>query len=103
MIPMIDYALEAEYDRAKKAWAARYRWGAPEPEIWLSIAGDLTAKVVTQITADLAGSPNSPAIISIDSPGGGSSETLQLYHAIRAHPAPTTAMCASRCFSGAVT
>src|SRR5690348_1747205 len=99
---MIDYEFEDACDKAKKAWKSRYRWGAPEPEIWLSISGDLSAKTVSHITADLAGSPNNPAIISIDSPGGGSSETLQLYHAIRAHAAPTTAMCASRCYSGAV-
>jgi ATP-dependent protease ClpP protease subunit len=98
----VDYEFEAACDAQKTRWQGRHKWRTPAAETWLALDGEITGKLADGIVAAIEASPDAPLFLSIDSRGGDAGQALWLYRAIRAHAAPTTAVCNGRCCSAAL-
>jgi ATP-dependent protease ClpP protease subunit len=96
------YAAANEYpfDQAKRSWQSRHRWTRPAVETWNNLTGELTDRAITQIINGLE--PDAPLVLSIDSDGGDPVAAFDLYHALRAHPAPVTTIAGPQCHSAAI-
>jgi ATP-dependent protease ClpP protease subunit len=98
----MDYNFEQDCDRAKADWRNRHRWRSPEPEIWVSLIGDIDREAVDRIVADIDSAPDAPVVCTMNSAGGDAWQALRCYQLLRAHPAPVTTIVDGLCSSAAI-
>jgi ATP-dependent protease ClpP protease subunit len=97
---MFNAADEFEFDWRKRAWSSYHRWRSPEPESWLSLAGEINERTANRIIAAI--DPDAPLSLTIESTGGNPIEAFRLFNALRAHAPPVVCMTEGRCDSAAI-